>query len=136
MKGRRQVKEGFISLETIATWIVYVCHSEGEWASPKIEVPLNWVVGARRTGLCQELQRCWVFHGQKCPVCIKNDPPLKGHPANLTQLWEALQSKWASSPMEPFQHMVESMPRRIVAVLRANVLYTQRTCVSVTAVLY
>jgi hypothetical protein len=25
MKGRRQVKEGFVSLETIATWIVYVC---------------------------------------------------------------------------------------------------------------
>jgi hypothetical protein len=30
MKGRRQVKEGFLSLETIETWIVYVCHSEGE----------------------------------------------------------------------------------------------------------
>jgi hypothetical protein len=30
MKGRRQVKEGFLSLETIETWIVNVCHSEGE----------------------------------------------------------------------------------------------------------
>jgi hypothetical protein len=40
MKGRRQVKEGFISFETI---IVYVCNSEGEWARQKIEVPLNWV---------------------------------------------------------------------------------------------
>uniref|UniRef100_A0A8C8ICP5 TLDc domain-containing protein n=1 Tax=Oncorhynchus tshawytscha TaxID=74940 RepID=A0A8C8ICP5_ONCTS len=30
MKGRRQVEEGFLSLETIETWIVYVCHSEGE----------------------------------------------------------------------------------------------------------
>jgi hypothetical protein len=29
---RRQVKEGFLSLETIETWIVYVCHSEVEWA--------------------------------------------------------------------------------------------------------
>uniref|UniRef100_A0A4W5JDV5 HDGF like 3 n=1 Tax=Hucho hucho TaxID=62062 RepID=A0A4W5JDV5_9TELE len=44
------------------------------------------VVGARRTGLCQELQRFWVFHTQQFPVCINNGPPPKGHPANLTQL--------------------------------------------------
>ena len=44
------------------------------------------VVGARRTGLCQELQRCWVFHAQQFPVCIKNGPPPKGHRDNLTQL--------------------------------------------------
>ena len=69
------------------------------------------VVGARRTGLCQELQRCWVFHAQQLPVCIKNGPPPKGHPANWTQLWEALESTWASIPVERFQHLVESMPR-------------------------
>jgi hypothetical protein len=33
MKGRRQVEEGVLSLET---WIVYVCHSEGEWARQNI----------------------------------------------------------------------------------------------------
>jgi hypothetical protein len=44
------------------------------------------VVGARGTGLRQELQLCWVFHAQQFPVCIKNGPPPKGHPANLTQL--------------------------------------------------
>jgi hypothetical protein len=43
MKGRRQVKEGFLSLETIETWIVYVLHLEAEWARQKIEVPLNGV---------------------------------------------------------------------------------------------
>jgi hypothetical protein len=31
MKGRKQVKEGFLRLETIETWIVGVCHSEDEW---------------------------------------------------------------------------------------------------------
>jgi hypothetical protein len=36
MKGRRQVKEGFLSLEKIETWIAYVCHSKGEWARQKI----------------------------------------------------------------------------------------------------
>ena len=50
------------------------------------------VVGDRRTGLCQELQGCWVFHAQQFHVCINNGPPPKGHPANLTQLWEALES--------------------------------------------
>ena len=47
---------------------------------------------------------------------IKNGLPPKGHPANLTQLWEA----WASIPVERFRHLVESMLRRIEAVLRAN----------------
>ena len=42
------------------------------------------VVGARRTGLCQELQCGLVFHAQQFPVCIRNGPPPKGHPANLT----------------------------------------------------
>jgi hypothetical protein len=36
MKGKRQVKEGFLSLEIIERWIVYVCHSEGEWARQNI----------------------------------------------------------------------------------------------------
>ena len=40
------------------------------------------VVGARHTGLCQEQQRCWVFHAQQFPMCIKNGPLPKGHPAN------------------------------------------------------
>jgi hypothetical protein len=35
MKGG-EVKEGFLSLETIETLIVYICHSEGEWARHKI----------------------------------------------------------------------------------------------------
>ena len=68
------------------------------------------VVGVRCTSLCQELQRCWVFHAQQLPVCIKNGPPPKGHPANLTQLWEALESTWASIPVELSQPLVESMP--------------------------
>jgi hypothetical protein len=43
MKGRRRVKEGFLSLGTIETWIVCVCHPEGEWARQKIKVSLNGV---------------------------------------------------------------------------------------------
>ena len=66
------------------------------------------VVGARHTGLCQ-LQRCWVFHAQHFPVCIKNGPPTKGHQTKLTQLWEALESTWASIHVERFPHLVESL---------------------------
>jgi hypothetical protein len=82
-------------------------------------------VGARSTGLCQELQHCWVFHTQQFLVCIKNDPPPKGHPDNLTQLWEALESTWANIPVELFRRLVESMSRQIEAVLMAKVGATQ-----------
>ena len=68
------------------------------------------VESARRTDLCQELQRCCFFHAQQFPVYVKNGPPPKGHPANLTQLWEAYESIWASIPVECFRHLLESMP--------------------------
>ena len=51
------------------------------------------VVSARRTSLCQELKLCWIFHVQQFPMSIENGPPTKGHPVDLTQLWEALESK-------------------------------------------
>ena len=62
----------------------------------------DMVVGARHTGLCQERQISCVFHGQQFPVCIKNGPPPKGHSANLTQLWEALELTWTSIFVECF----------------------------------
>jgi hypothetical protein len=79
------------------------------------------VVGARRTSLCYKPQHCWVFHTQRFPVCIKTGLPPKRHPANLTQLcealestWaiipvEALESTWAIIPVEPIRHLVKSM---------------------------
>jgi hypothetical protein len=36
MKERRQVKEGFLSLEAIEIWIGSMCHSESEWARQNI----------------------------------------------------------------------------------------------------
>jgi hypothetical protein len=35
-EGGRQVKEGFLSLETTEPWIVHVYHSEGGWTRQKI----------------------------------------------------------------------------------------------------
>ena len=49
------------------------------------------VVGARRTGLSVSRTERGVFHAQQFPGSIKNGPPPKGHPANFTQLWEAME---------------------------------------------
>jgi hypothetical protein len=124
MKGRSWVKEWFLSFET---WIV--CVPVRGWIG-KIKYwsafEPGMVVDARHTGLCQELQCCWVFHAQQFPMCIKNSSPPKGHPANLAQLLEALESS-ASIPVECFRHLIESIPQRIKAVVREsvpNVWYT------------
>ena len=80
------------------------------------------VVGGRRTGLSS--LRSAMLLRFSCStvsyVCINNGPPCKGHPANLTQLWEALEST-----VERFRHLVEFMPQRNEAVLRAKEGTTQ-----------
>jgi len=48
-----------------------------------------------------------------------NEYLLDVHPTNLHELQDAIQSKWANISKEGFQHLVESMPRRIKAVLKA-----------------
>ena len=75
------------------------------------------VVGARCTGLCQELKSCWVFHTQHFPVYIKNGPTYKGHSDNLTQLWEALES---ASLWNAFDILQSPCPDEMKAVLRAK----------------
>ena len=66
--GGDSLKKDFQSLERIETWIVYVYHSEGEWARQNIYAfEQGMVVVARCTSLCQELQCCWVFHTQQFP---------------------------------------------------------------------
>jgi len=47
------------------------------------------------------------------------------HPTNLHQLQDAIQSIWANISKECFQLLVESMPRRIKAVLKAKGGQTQ-----------
>jgi len=47
------------------------------------------------------------------------------HPTNLHQLQDAIQSIWANISKECFQHLVESMPHRIKAVLKAKGGQTQ-----------
>ena len=69
----------------------------------------DMVVGARYTGLCVK-------------NCIKNGPPTKGHPANLTQLWE-MKPAWVCIPVERFWHLVECMPQLLEAVLKVCLMF-------------
>ena len=53
----------------------------------------------RVSGHDKQFKKCnaaGFFRVQQFPVCIKKGPPPKGHPANLTQLWDALESTWAT----------------------------------------
>ena len=126
MKGRRHVvKEGFISPETIE-WRHGLCMCAIQRVNGQDKrLKCLWTgygskCQAHRFECFQELQRCWFFQAQPFPVCFKNGPPSKGHPANLTQPWEALKSTWDSIPVKGFQHLVEYIPRRIEAVLSAK----------------
>jgi len=47
------------------------------------------------------------------------------HPTNLHQLQDAVLSIWANISKEYFQHLVESMPCRIKAVLKVKGGQTQ-----------
>jgi len=50
------------------------------------------------------------------------------HPTNLHQLQDAILSIWVNISKECFQHLVESMPCRIKAVLKAKGGQTQYLC--------
>ncbi|KFM58304.1 Transposable element Tcb2 transposase, partial [Stegodyphus mimosarum] len=48
---------------------------------------------------------------------------VKGHhtaPTNFTELWTALANIWQTIPAERFQKLVESMLRRVTAVMKAR----------------
>ena len=48
------------------------------------------------------------------------------HPSNgIHELWERSQVEWEKIPAEECQKLIESMPRRIQAVLRAKGGYTK-----------
>ena len=93
MMGRRQVKE---ALRQLRHGLCMCAIQRVNGQHKNVSAFERMVVGARRTGLCQKLQRCWVFHAEQFPMCINNGPPPKGHPANLTQHWEVLESTWAN----------------------------------------
>ncbi|GFW79479.1 transposable element Tc3 transposase [Trichonephila clavipes] len=48
---------------------------------------------------------------------------MKGHhtaSTSLTELWTTLANIWQVIPVERFQKLVESMPRRVAAVIKAR----------------
>jgi len=43
----------------------------------------------------------------------------------MIELWERIQVEWEKIPVEECQKLIESMPRRIQAVIRAKGGYTK-----------
>uniref|UniRef100_A0A8K9UWK2 Uncharacterized protein n=1 Tax=Oncorhynchus mykiss TaxID=8022 RepID=A0A8K9UWK2_ONCMY len=97
--------------ETMETWFVSVCHSEGEWATKYLSAIEQGygsgcqahrfvsrtaaVLGFSRSTFSRVYQESSTKSNQ-----IKSPP--KGHPAKLTQLCESLESTWASIHVEHF----------------------------------
>ncbi|GFV59902.1 transposable element Tcb2 transposase [Trichonephila clavipes] len=56
-------------------------------------------------------------------LCNVLEQGVKGYhtaPTNLTELWAALANIWLVISVERFQKLVESMPRRVSAVIEAR----------------
>jgi hypothetical protein len=97
----------------------------------------NGYVSGAPAWVCEALQHCLVFHVQQFTVYEEWSTTQRTHPSNLTELWVALESTWASIPVERFWHLVESMAQCFEAGLSGkkwcnsifegvpNVFYTQ-----------
>ena len=46
-------------------------------------------------------------------------------PSGIHELWERIQVEWEKIPAEDCQNLIESMPRRVQAVLKAKGGYTK-----------
>ena len=44
----------------------------------------------------------------------------ENHPSSITELWERTSKEWEAIPKEVVQNLIESMPRRVDAVLKAK----------------
>ncbi len=64
----------------------------------------------------QRLQFTQTYQNWTMKICI-----MDVQPTNLQQLRDAIMSIWTKISEECFQNLVESMPRRIKAVLKAKV---------------
>ena len=50
---------------------------------------------------------------------------MKTPPNGIHELWERVQVEWERIPVEECQKLIESMPRRVQAVLKAKGGYTK-----------
>jgi hypothetical protein len=146
MKGRRPVKEVFLSLETIEMYSVCVPFRGWMGKTDDLSAFERGMVCGRCTGLCQELQRCWVSLTQQFPICIKHGPPPQRTSSQLDTIVGSIRVNMGQHICGTRWHLIDSMPWLIEAVLKAkggatqysegvpNVRYTQ--CISVGSVLF
>ena len=49
----------------------------------------------------------------------------ESEPAGLDELWVRLQKEWDEIPVEVVRNLIESMPRRVAAIIKAKGGYTK-----------
>ncbi len=129
-------------------WASFKCHSLPEyccWPCPSLydySVPIFWCYFQQDNAPCHKAQIIsdWFLEHDneftllKWPPQSPNLNPIEHlwdvveqkirimdvQPTNLLQLRDAIMSIWTKISEECFQHLVESMPRRIKAVLKAK----------------
>ncbi len=129
-------------------WASFKCHSLPEyccWPCPSLydySVPIFWYYFQQDNAPCHKAQIIsdWFLEHDNEFTLLKWPPqspdlnPIEHlwdvvereihimdvQPTNLQQLCDALMSIWTKTSDECFQHLVESMPRRIKAVLKAK----------------
>ena len=113
MKRRQQVKDRFLSLETIETWIVYVCHSEGEFER-------GMVVGSRRTGLSVSIAATLPGFSSSTVSCVYQEWVVDQRTSSQLDNCGMQCSQHGPASLWNAFNTLQSIPRPIEAVLRAK----------------
>jgi hypothetical protein len=81
------------------------------------------IIGAWKCGLSEE----------KISVALKRAPSThKPLPRNKEELWQILQKEWHNIDVSVYQNLVDSMPRRIAAVIKSKGYPTKYYCLYYT----
>ena len=124
-KIRRQIKEGFLRLKTIETWIMCVPFRGGKIFK------CFWKGCGSRCQAHRFVSRTVTLLDFSFSTVSRVYQEWSTTQRTSSQVDTTVASRWASIPMKCFWHLVESIAHRIETVLRAKgkvilyVLYTQ-----------
>ena len=93
----------------------HTCKKVKEWLE---EQDFRTMVWPAQSPDLSPIEHCWSY--------LKRRLAEYEHPPNgIHELWERIQEEWEKIPAEEFQKLIESMPRRIEAVIKAKGDYTK-----------
>jgi hypothetical protein len=88
----------------------YTSKKADQWFSDNNIIPLKWPAQSPDLNPIEHL-----WHHLKSKLQQYDTPPTGVH-----ELWERVAEEWTEIPPETCQRLIESMPRRIQAVLKAK----------------